>query len=273
MNSCRALPLHQLLEPKLPDGATLKIIGVGGVGSIIARYLSIFIATFGRSARVVLVDGDSFEPSNANRMLFASCGNKAAVVRQELLPHFADSALALECVEEYVTHDNIERLIHERDIIFVTVDNHATRKLVNDFCSTRLRDICVISGGNDGVEKTADGRQHRGTFGNAQIYVRDAGEDRTPSLTRFHPEIASPADCHPADKSCNELIASVPQILFANLMVASAMLNTLLLYLCGASHYGELAFDIADGVMRPIDSDACCFTRLTSHGKPPGRPA
>jgi hypothetical protein len=30
------------------------------------------------------------------------------------------------------------------------------------------------------------------------------------------------------------------------------MLNTLWLHLCGATHYGELVFDIADGLMRPM---------------------
>ena len=44
----------------------------------------------------------------------------------------------------------------------------------------------------------------------------------------------------------------VPQIVFANLMVASTMLNTLWLYLCGGLHYGEVAFDIAEALMRPI---------------------
>jgi hypothetical protein len=44
----------------------------------------------------------------------------------------------------------------------------------------------------------------------------------------------------------------VPQILFANLMTASAILNAVWLYLCGALHYSELCFDIADGVMRPL---------------------
>jgi hypothetical protein len=33
--------------------------------------------------------------------------------------------------------------------------------------------------------------------------------------------------------------------------VAAAMLNTLWLHLCAATHYSELAFDIADGLMRP----------------------
>jgi len=44
----------------------------------------------------------------------------------------------------------------------------------------------------------------------------------------------------------------VPQVLFTNLAVASAMLNTLWLYLCGALHYSELALDIAEGLMRPV---------------------
>ena len=245
-----APPRDQLLQPDLPENASVKIIGLGGVGSIVARYLAVFLGSLGRSARLVLIDGDKFEPSNASRMLFGNCGNKAAVVHEELIGRFADSSLSLDFIEEYVTSENISRLIHAGDCVLLAVDNHATRKLVNDHCAT-LSDICLISGGNDGVEKTAEGRQLRGTFGNSQIYVRCAGKDLTSSLTRFHGEIAQPVDKHPADKNCTELISSVPQILFANLMVASAMLNTLWLHLCGATHYSELAFDIADGLMRP----------------------
>ena len=47
-------------------------------------------------------------------------------------------------------------------------------------------------------------------------------------------------------------VASVPQILFANLMTASALLNALWLHLCGALHYSELVFDIAEGLMQPL---------------------
>jgi len=247
----RSAPLRdQLLQPVLPDNASIKLIGLGGTGSIIARYLAIFLASLGRSVRLVFIDGDSFEPSNASRMIFGKCGNKAAVIHEELSARLADTLLSLDFIEEYVTPENISRLVHEGDIVLLAVDNHATRKLVNDHCGT-LPKVCLISGGNDGIEKMAQGRQLRGTFGNAQIYVR-GGEDLTPSLAHFHPEIANPADKHPSDKSCTELLVSVPQILFANLMVASAMLNTLWLYLCGATHYSELSFDIADGLMRPM---------------------
>src|ERR1051325_8647383 len=238
------------LQPSLPDNATVKIIGLGGVGSIVARYLAAFLASLDRVVRLVLLDGDEFEHNNRTRMIFGSCGNKAAVTHDELAPRFAESSLSIIAIEEFVTPENISRLLRPGDIILLTVDNHATRKLVSDHCAT-LPDVCLISGGNDGVERDATGKMRRGTYGNVQVYLRRAGADASPSLTRYHPEIAQPADKLPTDKSCTELITSVPQILFTNLTVATCMLNTLLLHLSDALHYSELAFDIADGLMRP----------------------
>jgi molybdopterin/thiamine biosynthesis adenylyltransferase len=244
----RDLPLH----PIVPENLSVKVIGLGGVGGIVTRYLTMFLASFHTPVRMVLIDGDHFELSNASRMYFSGHGNKAAVTRKDLLPRFAESQLALIAVEEFITPENAGRLILDGDLVILAVDNHATRKLVNDHCA-RLRDICLISGGNDGVGADSSGKQLRGTFGNAQIYLRHAGEDASPSLTRYHPEIREPADKLPSDpeKSCTELVASVPQILFTNLATASAILNAVWLYLCGALHYSELSFDIADGLMRP----------------------
>ncbi len=239
-------------QPELPDSCSVKIIGLGGVGGIVARYGGMFLASLGRNARLVLIDGDAFEPSNASRMFFGACGNKAAVIRDELLPRFRDSNLSLIAIEEYVTQENIARLVREGDIVLLTVDNHATRKVVNDHCAANLKNFLLLSGGNDGAGPDASGTVRRGTYGNVQAYLRRNGEDVSPSLTRFHPEIREPADRLPTEQSCTELVMSVPQILFANLMVATAMLNTLWLHLCGELHYGELSFDIADGLMRPV---------------------
>ena len=86
-----------------------------------------------------------------------------------------------------MTPDNIERLIHGGDIVILAVDNHATRKLASDFCTESRDDICLISGGNDGVGEDSSGRLLRGTYGNCQIYVRRGGIDCTPSLTLLHP--------------------------------------------------------------------------------------
>ncbi|MBP8260192.1 MAG: ThiF family adenylyltransferase [Verrucomicrobia bacterium] len=246
-----AVPRARLLEPRLPDDAAVKLIGLGGVGHIVARYAALFLASLGSEVRFVLIDGDRFEPSNASRMFFGSGGNKAAVLRADLLPRFAETSLSIIAIEEFLTPDNAGRLIQEDDLVLLTVDNHATRKLANDRCA-QLRSVCLISGGNDGVGKDGSGLARRGTFGNVQIYLRRSGQDATLPLTRHHPEIQSPADRLPTDRSCTELIASVPQILFTNLAAASAILNALWLHLCGALHYGEISFDIADGLMRPM---------------------
>jgi hypothetical protein len=230
----------------------VKIIGLGGVGGIVARYGAVFLASLNRDLRLVLIDGDSFEPRNAGRMLFLNHGNKAVVVQQDLLEYLADARLAVVAIQEYVTAENIARLIQEDDTVVLAVDNHATRKLVSDFCTRERRNVCLISGGNDGVGRDADGHEQRGTYGNCQIYVRREGCDATPSLTHLHPEIAEPQDHLPTDQDCIELAVSVPQILFANLTAATAILNTLWLHLCGALHYGEICFDVAEGLMRPL---------------------
>lgn len=240
------------LRPQLADHASVKIIGLGGVGGIVARYGAMFLRSLAKEVRLVLIDGDSFEAGNASRMLFKRAGNKAAVVREELMPHLQDSRVTLLAIEEFITEENVGRCIQEGDIIILAVDNHATRKLVGEFCASQRRDLCLLSGGNDGVGKGADGRMLRGTYGNCQIHLREGGVDVTPALTHLHPEIREPADHLPTSASCTELAASVPQILFANLTVAASILNTLWLHLCGALHYGELCFDIADALMRPV---------------------
>ena len=248
---------NKLLKPKLTKCCNVTIIGLGGVGSIVARYGSIFLASLQENVVLTLVDGDKFEPSNASRMLFGRCGYKASVVLQELLKRFRHSRLSLYAFCEYVmprTEDkcgNIYALIKDRDIVILCVDNHATRKLVNDHCA-KLKNICLISGGNDGVGKDSSGTVRRGTFGNVQIYLRKHGKDLTPSLSAYHPEIANPKDKSPNELSCTELVVSKPQILFSNLAVASAMLNTLLLHLSGQLPYSEIGFDISQGRAWPV---------------------
>lgn len=237
--------LPKKLTPTLKEGQAVKVIGLGGVGSIVARYGSIFLAALKTPARMVLIDGDKFEPKNASRMFFGDYGNKAEVVRAELLPRFTDSQMELSWVPEYVTPENIDRLIRTGDIVILCLDNHASRKLINEHAS-KLDNVVLISGGNQGITD-----QERGTFGNVQIYIRKYGKDVSDSLTRFHPEIANPKDKLPTDLSCTEALESTPQLLMSNLATASHILNALQLYLCDCLHFEELAFDVADEWARP----------------------
>jgi molybdopterin/thiamine biosynthesis adenylyltransferase len=229
-----------------------KVIGLGGVGGIVARYGALYLSALDCPTRMVLIDGDDFEPKNASRMLFATHGNKASVVCEDLCTAVDDSYLSMVAVEEYITSKNLPRLIREGDTVLLAVDNHATRKLVSDYARDQVSNICLISGGNEGAGKDSTGVVQRGTYGNVQIYLSQDGIDITPSLTQFHPEIENPADQLPNEVSCTEALISTPQILFANLAVASSMLNALWLHLCGALHYPELCFDIHDGRMQTM---------------------
>lgn len=240
------------LTPSFSAGQTFKVIGLGGVGTIVARFGGTFLASLGREGRLVLIDGDAFEPKNSARMLFRQLGNKAEVLCAELAPALERSQLAIESVPRYVTDESAQHLIQEGDVVLLCVDNHATRRTVSRRISA-LRDGLLISGGNDGAGHDSSGIPRQGTYGNVQVHVRCAGADLTPSLERFHPEIANPADRSPAERACMELQESTPQILFTNLAAASAILNALLLALSGALHYAELAFDIRAGRMRPIE--------------------
>lgn len=243
------------LSPQLSDGARVKLIGAGGTGGIVARYGLMFAASLadlqGANVAWTIIDGDEFEDSNRQRMFFSHDGNKAAVLCDDLIDLVIDSSVTLTAVEEYISEDNMSRLLHNGDIILLTVDNHATRKLVSQYCEYELDEFALFSCGNDGIEEDSSGRTLRGTYGNCQIYLK--GTYESPSLTQFHPEIGNPVDMLPtATKHCTEIIASTPQILFANLAAASSLLNALWLYLCDRLHYSELAFDIADGKMQPL---------------------
>lgn len=242
------------LTVRLLDDLSVKVVGIGGVGIIVARFASLFLASLAtdKNIRLVLIDGDTFEPANAERMFFKTCGNKAAVLKNELIENLVDSRLTIVTVEEYLQPDNIARLLQERDIVILAVDNHRTRKLASDHVTKMLRNCCLISAGNDPAGPDSSGRMRRGTYGNCQTYIRKEGRDITPSLTHWHPEIEQPSDQLPTDQSCTEMITSVPQILFANLAAASSALNAMYRYLCGGPDLGEIAFDIVDGVMRPV---------------------
>jgi molybdopterin/thiamine biosynthesis adenylyltransferase len=239
------------LTPRWRDGRSVKVIGLGGTGGIVARYAALYLASRNRPARLVLIDGDVFEARNAARMFFRSVGNKAAVKRDELLALLPDSSLTVLAVEEFLTPENIGRLIRSGDLVFLCVDNHPTRKLVSDHCG-QLDDVALVSGGNDGVGPDSTGAVRSGTYGNCQIYLRSDGLDLTPSLSRYHPEIESPVGPAPGQPDCLEAVAATPQLLFANLTAATVMLNSFYLHLCDVLPYAEVVFDLAEGVMRPL---------------------
>jgi molybdopterin/thiamine biosynthesis adenylyltransferase len=187
----------------------ITVIGLGGVGSILIERLARFI-NYSRDLNptILLVDGDVYENKNYERQEFSQIGNKAETKVMELTMKFPK--LILDSFEAYINEANIAESIKTGDIVFLCVDNHKTRNIVNNYCK-ELTDITLISGGNEFED------------GNVQLYVRRGGQDLTPDLASYHPEIANPDDQLPDEMSCEELAQSDPQLYFTNLGVATLM--------------------------------------------------
>ncbi len=220
------------------------VIGLGGIGAMVAEYLSRYLMAGNPSITLFLVDGDYYEEQNRARMRFESYDNKAVAKSQELA-YQTKGQVRIIPMPAYVTEENIGETIQEGDAVLLCVDNHATRKLVSDHCLT-LPTVALFSGGNDGVDET-----HSGTFGNVQVMIRQDECGLTNALTTYHPEIAQPADRHPDDPGCDDLQPTLPQLLFTNLAVASALLSTLYVWLQHRLKYEELYLDIVSGRTNP----------------------
>jgi len=214
----------------------VKVIGVGGIGGALVPFLARLLDAHEPPARLTLIDGDDFEARNRLRQTVPAYGNKAIILAAELARTF--DRLSVRAVPEYIGEDNVAALIEEGNYVLLTVDNHPSRRVVSDHCG-RLRDVVVISGGNELYD------------GNVQVFTRRGGEEGCPALTRYHPEIARAVGPVPGE-GCDMQGSSAPQLLVTNLAVASAMLNAFYVCLQGTLTYEEVYLDILAGRMNPV---------------------
>lgn len=224
----------------------IKVIGLGGIGSwlvqFIAKYAR-FTMLQNKKITITCIDGDTYDSLNRPRQNFSNLGSKARIKMLELKgeydkyvpPGYTLENFAFDCIEDYVSDDNIKSMLVEGDVIFMCVDNHKTRSIVSKHCKN-LNDIILISGGNDIV------------VGNIQIYQKKKGIEITSDLCAYHPEIENPRDKAPYEKSCEELQESEPQLLFTNIQVATLMCCAYYNLLVGNininNQIGESYFDI-----------------------------
>lgn len=182
----------------------IYVIGAGGIASALIRPLKRYLG----QVPITVIDGDITEDKNADRQEGITGVSKAT--------YWAQAIEGLQAVTEYVTPSNIDKLIPKKEdsIIFACVDNHATRKLLQDHCK-KMQSVILISGGNELFT------------GDVRIFIRQGRRDKTPRIDHLQPEIQNPTDKRPDEVSCSELVESEPQILFMNNAVAAAMLNTL----------------------------------------------
>jgi molybdopterin/thiamine biosynthesis adenylyltransferase len=209
------------------------IIGCGGVGS----YLSIPLLKYleyrhgeEEGTELLLVDGDVFEEKNHTRQICSmnAMGTNKAEYLSNLLNVMKKNVI-IKTIKSYVTPENIEKILGDINVIFLCVDNHATRKLVDNYRRQASHLPILISGGNELYD------------GNVQLVQYD-----TKSLQDVHPEISEPTDVNPG-VSCTEGAKTSPQLGIVNNLVAAYMLalfyqNNLMHIKTNKKH--EVFFDI-----------------------------
>lgn len=111
--------------------AKVLIVGVGGLGSPIALYLTgAGVGTIG------LVDDDVVSISNLQRQVLYSeseVGQSKAIQAKKRLEAL-NSDVQINAYPTRLTKDNAANIIHPYDIIVDGCDNFATRYLINDTC-------------------------------------------------------------------------------------------------------------------------------------------
>lgn len=222
----------------------LVIVGIGGVGSALVYKIARFCQFQDEfDTTISLIDGDAYENRNATRQIFSEIGNKAEVTAAQAALQF--DRVSFLPFSEFLTPENIDFYIMDGSIVFVCVDNHKTRRLLDEHASA-LSDIILINGGNNLTD------------GNVQLYIRRSGKDVTASLSQTHPEIEQPTDKSPHEMSCEERAAeSAPQLFVANDMIAVIMFQMLWNILTDEAFvlcppYGEIYFDIVSGRTNPF---------------------
>ena len=220
----------------------IKVIGAGGIGIHLLEPLSRYLSYSNDNIEITVFDGDKYEERNRERQRFSACENKADNTVSVLKEEFPK--IHFRAKSEYLTDDNIVTSIREGDVVFLCVDNHATRKLVSDRCR-ELDNVTLISGGNDYTD------------GNVIFYLRQNGKDVTKPPTALHAKIASPEDKNPGlvtdveRHGCEQESLANPQLLFMNLAIASCMCNCYYAYENGKANFEQIYVDILTQRMRP----------------------
>ncbi|MGW8178049.1 MAG: ThiF family adenylyltransferase [bacterium] len=211
----------------MSDPRRVIVAGVGGVGSWLADTFGRVLNVHAPGSQLILVDGDNFEPKNAERQNFSHYGNKAKSVQMDLAPKLdrimvipkaawvvsQEAADAAGEDEEGVQYVSAEDLLQDGDIVFTCFDNMMARKLIFD-AAVRFDNIDIFNGGNEDTG-----------FGSTYYYSRRNGLDVTRHPGEIHDEFVNPPDKNPGELSCAERakLESGTQLIATNMMVAAVL--------------------------------------------------
>ncbi|MGA2971525.1 MAG: HesA/MoeB/ThiF family protein [Candidatus Bathyarchaeia archaeon] len=133
-------------QKKLKD-AEVAVVGIGGLGSVSALYLS--LAGLGR---LTLVDQDTVEMNNLHRQVLFSLDDirypkvEAAARRISMI----NPEVKVNAVPENLEAENVSAILDGADCVVDGLDNMQTRYIINRYCVERK--IPFVFGGAIGME-------------------------------------------------------------------------------------------------------------------------
>lgn len=208
---------------KLPtiNNLSIYLIGTGGTGGFAFTNLARLLA--GANVPISIFDGDIVEPKNLKRQQFGKADIDSP--KAQALADWASYTI-LDCppigvINDYVT-DSDELLagicLSTPDdavpLIISTVDNVATRKLINQALEDLPEYIAIDSGNHD---------QGGQVVLTTNLEVVESQGFETPkqvklaNMLQVYPEIANIDDKNPGlEQSCDDVVESEPQAMMAN---------------------------------------------------------
>lgn len=237
----------------MEDNRRFVVIGAGGTGGWLCEGLARMLEFRFPGSALIIVDGDNFEPKNAERQNFEDIGNKAEVRARALQPQFPNTFIIPDnrwVVEEVKSKKDNQKiaagdLLNENDVVYAVVDNFAARKTIFD-AAREFENIDVFTGGNDDE-----------LYGSTYHYQRREGKDITDHPVELHPELADPPDRNPGELSCQERaqLEGGTQLLATNMTVAGYLLGrTEKTILNGEEDKeSEIMFDLGLGLAQAYD--------------------
>ena len=111
--------------------ARVLLIGVGGLGSPVALYL-----TAAGIGTLHLVDDDRVSLSNLQRQVIYSEADLGQLKASCAALHLQalNSQISVVAHTERITRENVDRFVHNMDVVIDACDNFATRYIVSDAC-------------------------------------------------------------------------------------------------------------------------------------------
>ncbi len=198
----RNMPAISAAEQQRLRESHVLVAGCGGLGGYVIEYL----ARAG-TGELTVADGDVFEPTNLNRQILAladTLGCDKALSAAERVRRI-DPELNVHAISAFITADNADALVRDKDLVVDALDSIGARLLLEDACARQ--GVPLIHGAVSGWSMQAalilpgEGTLHR-------LYG-EAGSLGRPSVLPFTPAFCAAVE---AAEAVRVLCGRQPQL-------------------------------------------------------------